>query len=183
MWQTAYSISSISNVIHRQVQPNVLIIKMKTAYTSPKNTQSKQEVNWFQYETCWGRQAITCSKVNLQLSVEKLSLLYLTVATSNMITEWRAKGGKKKLQNFIRILMFLILHKATRRAAGWSPNALKIKTYGNHMWTCYFSELAAFLKFSSPWWKMLCKRALHSVAKISFFILKPQINHQWCPQE
>lgn len=59
------------------------------------------------------------------------------------------------MQNFIRILMILILQKAIRRAAGWSPNALKIKTYINHMQTYCFPELAVSLKISNLWWNMM----------------------------
>lgn len=88
-------------------------------------------------------------------------------------------------QSFIRILMFLILHKATRRAAGCSPNALKSKTYGNRTPTYCFPELAVFLKKSEACGGTrcgLCKQASHFVARTSLFIPKPQTD-QCCPQE
>lgn len=123
------------------------------------------------------------ANVNFLLSVEKLSLLYLTIATSNMITEWRAKGGGKSCKISSESWCSWFYTKQPEELQAGLLMLWKLRFIETTCEQYCFSELAAFLKISSPWWKMLCKWALCSVAKISFFILKPQTNHQWCPQE
>lgn len=65
-----------------------------------------------------GDTAMICSKYELQAlnGKDKYTLLH-NCHLYHQYREKSAKGGKK-LQNIIRNLMFSILHKATRRAAG-----------------------------------------------------------------